>query len=297
MREGVGGVQEVEVVTDSTAMVPEELIKELSITVVPAKVIFGHEVYSDGVDLTPAGFYRKLAEAGAHPTTSQPSPGQYLKVFAELARRAKSIICLTPARSLSGIFASAAEAMNLFLEQRADFLIEVLDTRTATASQGLLVLEAARLAQRNLSLVQIRDRIIHLSKKTRVYAGLDTLKYLARGGRIGRAAELLGTLLQIKPIVTLSDGLITPVLRVRTREQVLQSLLGLLETDAGHGLRWHIAVMHSEALAQAEELARRIRARFDPFELHILTMTPALGVHSGPGVLGIAYYNEKIQTG
>lgn len=283
------------VVTDSTAMIPEDLRHRLGITVVPARLIFGDEVYADGVDLGPDEFYQKLRESPVHPTTSQPPPGDYLQAFLDLAERAKSILCLTPASSLSGIYASAVQGRQLFREKFPHVHIEVMDTLTATAAQGLLVLEAARLAQDGLPLRPICQRVGALASRTRVFAALNTIKYLARGGRIGRAAEFLGTLLQIKPIVTLKDGFITPALRVRTRAQVAEALLGFLRQDLvspGSTGRPHVAVMHSEAYPQAQELAAKIQADFSPAELHLLTLTPALGVHGGPGVLGLAYYIE-----
>ncbi len=278
----------VRVVTDSTANLPKELAASLHVHVVPLRVLFGNEAYADGVDLTDEEFYRRLREAKVLPRTSQPSAGEFAEVYRRLAREGASVISIHISGKLSGTVASA-EAARLMLPEAE---ITVIDTLSVSMGLGLLVLRAAQAAQDGRSHGEIVQLVNQLSPRVRVMFVVDTLEYLQRGGRIGGAAALVGSLLSLKPILGVRDGRVEALEKVRTKAKAVERMLALMEEEVSAGARLHAAVLHGQAPAEAAALTERLKARFQPVEVFSSDVGPVLATHAGPGVVGIAFYVE-----
>lgn len=282
----------VAIVTDTTACIPKEEVEKYGIEAVPIEFIFGDKSYRDGIDMSPAEFYARLRRAKKLPTTSSSSPNSYLEAYRKASQRASSILCITPPSKLSGMFNSAQLAMKMAKESLPNIAIELLDCGTAAAAQGLVVLAAARAAALGKSLAEVVETAKGVMRRVNLLATLDTLKYLVRGGRVPKAAGLAGSLLQIKPIFTVNDGDAHPVTNARTNPGATKRILELMGQKIIKGQPLHAAVMHADALDRAKELRDEISSRFDCTELFITEFTPVMGVHTGPGVVGIAFYSE-----
>ena len=281
----------VAIVTDTTACLAREQVQELGIEVVPVEFIFGDRSYRDGIDLTPGEFYSRLRQSKKLPTTSGSLPGPYLEAYRAAAQRADSILCITLTAKLSGMFNSARLAREMAKEALPNVVIEVLDSGTAAAAQGLVVLAAAKAAAAGKSLVEVVDVAWSVMQRVYLFASLDTLHYLVKGGHVPKAAALAGSLLRIKPIFTVNSGGAHPVTSARTVNGAINSMLKIMKPKIVDGQPLHVAVMHADALDNAEALRDKISSRFDCAELFITEFTPVMGVHTGPGVLGVAFYN------
>jgi DegV family protein with EDD domain len=278
-------MKRVTVVTDSVATVPEPLLRELDIRVVPVVLNLAGRSYRDGVDITPDEFYRLLRTNGNLPTTSAPSVGDFVRVYAAAAPESSAILSIHVPAHLSAIIEAATVASRLI----DDVPIRILDARSPTMAEGFVVLEAARAAAAGGDLEAVTARAEEIIPKVRFYAMLDTLDYLYRGGRIGGAAALLGAMLQIKPVVHLVDGRVEPLARPRTRRRGTEIMIREMAAAAG-GRPVHAAVMQGDARPEAEVLRDRLAREFDCTELYMTEFTPVMGAHAGPGLLGIAYY-------
>ena len=277
------------IVTDSSANLPAELVEKYDIHVVPLKVAFGERVFRDGVDLTSREFYRMLREADDLPVTSQPSPGEFEELYARLAPGVEAIVSIHISGALSGTVSSALAAK----EAMPSLPIHVVDSRTTTIALGFIVLEAAQIAAAEGSLGEVLARVRGMIPKVTMYGVLDTLEYLRRGGRIGRAASLLGSVLQIKPIIYLSDGVVDALERPRTKARAVRRMLEIMEEKVGAD-PVHVAVLHADVPDEAEKLKEEVASRFRCLEEPLVVeLTPVLGTHSGPGVLGLSYYTGE----
>ncbi len=281
----------VAIVTDTTACVPREQVEEYAIELVPVDLIFGDKVYRDGIDISPAQFYTLLRQAKKLPTTSGSLPGPFLEAYRKASQRASSILCITISSKLSGMFNSARVAIEMGKEALPDVVIEVLECTTAAAGQGLVVLAAAKAAASGKSLAEVTDTAKSLMQQVNLFATLDTLHYLVKGGRVPKAAALASSLLKIKPIFTVSGGDAYPVTNVRTNPGAIKRILKIMGQKVVKGQPLHVAVMHADALDRAKELMAEISSRFDCTELFITEFTPVMGVHTGPGVVGVAFYS------
>jgi DegV family protein with EDD domain len=272
----------VHIVTDSSADLPLSLAAELGITVVPAVVRFGEEEFLDGVEIDHDTFYRRLQEEKVFPTTSQPSPGQFAAAYARLAPQAEGIVSIQVSARLSGTFNSACQGAKAC---GAACPVEVVDSRSTSLGMGLVVLEAARLARAGASLEAVLAAVHGLIPRSHLTAGLDTLEFLAKGGRIGRAKHFLGTLVRVRPVLALQDGEVQPVRQLRTRAQVT----AWLDDFARQHRPLHaLGIVYSTGLAEAEALADRL-ADLHPRESMVFgRVGPGLGSHTGPGMLGVA---------
>ena len=278
----------VKIVTDSTAYLLPETIAQYDIRVVPLKVAFGSEVFSEGVDITNEEFYRRLAKSSTLPTTSQPAASDFAEVYAELISLGHPIFSIHISGKLSGTINSALTAREAFPEAQ----IEVVDW--LSAGMGLMVLAAARAAEEGQGLPEIKASLKQLAPCISIVAMLDTLKYAWRGGRIGAATALLGSLLSIKPIVTLEDAEAKPLARARSRAKGVEYMLKLLEKRVGTSNSIHHgAVIHSSVFEEALALEKEVRARFNCAELDVVEVGPVFGTHTGPGALGLAFYTEE----
>ncbi|MBA7605632.1 Protein DegV [subsurface metagenome] len=278
----------VKIVTDSTAYLPPELITRYGIEVVPLKVLFGPEAYTEGVDISNEEFYRKLAKASTLPTTSQPSIGDFVQVYDKAAREAAPILSIHISSKLSATVNSALNAKDELPQAQ----IEVVDSLSGCMGLGMIVLAAARAAEEGQALSQIRASIERLIKGMHLFFLVDTLEYLHKGGRIGGAATLLGTALRIKPILCVKDGQIEALARVRTKRKAVARMLELVEERVQRGAAVHVAVFHAQAADEALALQEEIRARFDCAEMHLSDLGPVIGTHVGPRAVGLAFYTD-----
>jgi len=277
-------------ITDSTCDLPLNYLKQYNIEVVPLTIIWGEEQFRDGVDLTPEDFYRRLETDQVIPTTSQPTPQEMVQVYEEAKKNgAEEIVILTISSAMSGTHESAKKAAEL-----VDIRVHVQDSKSNTMSLGWQVLAAARAreaggdVQSMLSAAkQARDNMV-------LMISLDTLKFLHKGGRIGGASHFIGTLLNLKPQITVNhqSGEVEGGRRSRTRKKALIDLYSdfFAQIDSRKSLR--VAVLHNAALEEAEESANRIQQEYHPEELVLGIVSPVLGVHTGPGAVAICGYTE-----
>ena len=269
----------VAVVVDSTADIPKHLREELNISVVPLTILFGKEAFLDGVELSNDQFYSRLVEGNIHPTTSQPSPGAFVEVYENLAQDHEGIISIHLSGHLSGTVRSAQQA----IEMGPNVPIRVIDSGSVSMGIGFLGIEAARMAQAGKSLDEIATHIESLTPKIRLWAVLDTLKYLERGGRIGRTRAFLGTLLNVKPMIQIR-GEVLPSEQVRTHKKAIARMVDLASAEAPYR---QLAVLYSTGEHYAEELANQLAAIHPRDQIIVSQLTGVIGVHGGPGVVGV----------
>ena len=281
----------VAIVTDTTACVPRDQVGKYGIELVPIDLIFGDKVYRDGIDISPSEFYALQRQAKKPPTTSGSLPGPFLEAYHRASQRASSILCISISSKFSGMFNSARVAMKMAKEALPNVDIEVLECATAAAGQGLVVLAAAKAAASGKSLAEVVDVATSVMQRVNLFATLDNLHYLVKGGRVPKVAALASSLLRIKPIFTVNNGEAHPVTNVRTNPGAMKHIVKLMGQRVVEGQPLHAAVMHADALDRAEELRDEISSRFDCTELFITEFTPVMGVHTGPGVIGVAFYS------
>lgn len=282
----------VAIVTDTTACIPKEITEKYDIEVVPTELIVDGKVYQDGIDISPSEFYALLRQAKRLPTTSGSLSGPFLEAYREASRRAESILCITESSKFSGMFNSARIAIEMAKEALPNVVIEVLECATAAVGQGLVVLAAARAATLDKSLAEVVATARSVMQRVNLYATLDNLDYLVKGGRVPKAAALASSLLQIKPIFTVNDGEAHLVTNVRTNHGALKCILKLMEQKIIKEQALHVAVMHADSLDRAIAFRDQISSLFDCAELFITEFTPVMGVHTGPGVIGVAFYGD-----
>ncbi|MFC2012892.1 DegV family protein [Chloroflexota bacterium] len=272
----------VKVVTDSTADLPPQLAREMGVSVVPVYLRFGEEVYRDGVDITGDEFYRKLVESPVHPSTSQPTPEDFAGVYRELSQETDEIVSIHVPQKVSGACNSALKGKEM---AAAKSRIEVIDSLSVSMGLGLIVLAAARVAQTGAGLTEVAAEVKQAISRTHIFGVFDTLKYLVRGGRIGKVKALLGSVLSVKPLITMRDGELVPAGLARTRSKGIERLVDF----AAKALSIEeLAVVYSTTLDEAGSLKERIAAVYDRERIHLVRLGSALGVHSGPGTLVLA---------
>ncbi|MDO9333615.1 MAG: DegV family protein [Dehalococcoidales bacterium] len=279
----------VRIVTDSTADLTPQLARELGITVVPVYVRFGHESYRDGIDISREEFYERLVTSPVHPTTSQPTPADFAQVYRELSRETDKIVSIHVSSKLSCTCNSALQGKEL-AETKCD--IKVIDSESVTMGLGMMTLAAARLAASGESLQKVTDDVKQAIPNTHLLGVFDTLKYLLLGGRIGKAKALLGGILNVKPLLTLRDGELHPVGNVRTRAKGIERLSDFVKNALGIQ---ELAVIHTTTPDEASRLKDRLSSLVDTSRLHLARLGPALGVHTGPGLLAVVL--RKKSTG
>ncbi len=279
-------MSKVRVVTDSTADIPAETRESLGIEMVPLKVHFGEEAYRDYLDIMPAEFYGKLREAKELPTTSQPSPVDFLNVYKRLLEEdpETEIISVHLSSSLSGTYQSAVLAKSL-LEDQSN--ITIVDSKSASYGIGIIVEEMAKAARDGKSKEECLALYEPLRQEPRLYFLVDTLEYLHKGGRIGRASALVGSLLQVKPILSLDEtGTIYSVDKVRGQRKALARIVDLFEQDL-KGKSIQLTIVHADAREIAELASELIKERFDVTDTRYAMLGPVIGTHVGPGTIGI----------
>jgi DegV family protein with EDD domain len=281
----------VAIVTDSTACLPPQLVKQYNIEVVPVVYIIDGKAYRDGLDMTGAEFYLRLKQAKKLPTTSGSLTQSYVEAFQRASQKADHILCLTISSKLSGMFDSARLASQTAQKVIPGININVIDSCTAAGAQGLVVIAAARAAAAGESLEEVVKIAQNVIERVYLFAMLDTLTYLVKGGRAPRAAAIATSILQIKPIFTISAGVASSFTNVRTKHHALSRLVKIVAEKKVPGLPFHSVVMHADALKDARIVMEEIRTRIKPDEQWLCEFTPVMGVHTGPGLVGAAFYS------
>jgi len=272
----------VKVVTDSTSDLTPEIARELGITVVPLYVHFGNEVYRDGVDLSTEDFYQRLAQTKELPTTSAPSPGDFAKVFDELGKEADEILAITISSRLSATYTAAMEGKEL---RKSKTRVEVIDSRWAISALGLITTSAAKAAKAGGNLGEVIDATRRSMNKADIRIIFDTLEYLKKGGRIGTAQAFLGSMLNMNPVLTIKDGITTGVTRLRSRAKAIDYVV-----DFVNGLPniEEIAIEDGTTPEEAQALVDRLASRLPKERVYRMKVSPVIGTHVGPHVIGIA---------
>ncbi len=280
-------MKEVVVATDSAANLPRVVVEQLGIEVIPLWIRMDDESYRDGVDIQPLDFFQRLQQQFRRLQTSQPSLGEFLEFYRRIQERARSIVSVHVAGRYSGVLQVARAAA----AEMAPYPIEVVDTGTIAMAQGFVAMAAARAAAAGASLAEVVGRARSLVPKVDLIAALETLEYAVRGGRLAWAARMVGNLLNVKPMVRVQGNEVGILGQARSRAKAIRQMLDMLAQRVGDA-RVHIAILHTGAVEEAERLKEEILARFRCVELYIEPVTPVLGVHAGPGALGLAYYVE-----
>jgi DegV family protein with EDD domain len=271
----------IKIVTDSCSDITQEEAKKLGITVVPAYLHFGNEVYRDGVDIDCERFWEKLTTGSVHPSTAAPSPGDFVIVYEELAKETSEIVSVHVTRKHSAMYDSALVAKNIAAEK--GLTIEVIDSHGVTMWQGLVAMAAAESARAGCSLQQVVDTAYNTIRQLRALALLDTLKYVIKGGRVSNTIFTLESKLSIKPLITLVNGEIRPAGLVRNRTKGIDRLRKLVSKKDLED----VAILYSTSIADAQALADYVRSQFPHIVPRIDRLGPALGTHAGPGALAL----------
>jgi DegV family protein with EDD domain len=279
----------VKIITDTTAGLPLTVAQKYDIPIIPQIIHFGSESFMEGVDIDNAGFMQRLKSSRDLPKTAAPPPELFVEQFKKLVSRGESILCIHPSAELSGTVRSANAA-------RAEFPstdIRVLDTRVVGSPLCTMVILAAKWAAAGESAETIENRLRAMSPRCHIYFLVATLEYLARGGRIGGASAVLGSILQIKPILALRDGKVDLLERERTHKKALTRLIELVHEHIDRDGNGYLSVMHAAVPEQAKALADELRSQLNLGEIPILDVPPAIVVHAGPGILAAAFFSKQ----
>jgi len=273
-------------VADSTADLSPEYTAAHRVITVPLKVIFGDEALVDGVDITAEAFYERMRSSTKNPTTSQPSPAEFVAAFREAAADGSSVVCTTISAEMSGTYSAAVNAR----EQLPDLDIHVIDTRSVTIGHTAVVHAAIECAESGGSVQDVLGMIDEVMRRQRTVFTVETLEYLRRGGRIGGARALLGSVLNIKPVLQILDGHIEPFDRVRTYARALDRMCDEVISATGEaGRPARVVLGHADKLDDCRMLARRLAPHTDG-QPEIVEIGPIVGCHAGPGTLGLSFY-------
>jgi DegV family protein with EDD domain len=275
----------VAIVTDSTIHLPQEFIDKYIIKIAPAVVIWGEEEFVDNVDITPEEFYQRLSKAKEMPTTSQPSPAVCKKVFDGFLAEGYDILCMPVSEKLSGTIASMHQAMDML----PDANIELVDSLSTSMETGWQIMQVGEAAQKGASLAECKALAEKLRDYTDLILTVDTLEFLHRGGRIGGANRWVGTALNIKPVLEVRDGRIEPLERIRTRNKALNRLVELAVERIGDKKPVYMACIHANIEEAAHDLLARVADIVKPEKTVVTGLSPAVGTHTGPGTIGLAW--------
>lgn len=281
-------MSKIAIITDSTAYIPETLCQQYNITMLPQILIWGKETFYDGVDIRPKEFYQRLSTDSVMPTSSQISPGTFQKTFQQALDDGYEVLAVLISEKLSGTLSSARQARATLPENAP---IEIVDSRSTVMAMGFQVLQAARAIEKGANLQEARQIVENARLRSGAVFAPSTLEFLHRGGRIGGASRLLGTAFNIKPILNLEEGRIEPLEKVRTFKRAQQRMIEIV-SERAQGAPIHLAIIHANAPDQANELLAQARQKLNIVEDMIGPVSPVIGAHVGPGLLGIAYLIE-----
>ncbi|MGD2028046.1 MAG: DegV family protein [Anaerolineales bacterium] len=281
--------KKIAIVTDSSTYIPEEETAGLDIHVIPLWMIWDDDKLRDGVDIQPDVFYSRLRSSKTLPTSSQPSAGEFIEFFKEVARDCDEITAILVSSKISGTMASALAAQ----KELPEIPIRVVDSLTVSMGLGYCVLAAARAAAAGKSLAEVVRIAEDMSTRVHLIFAVDTLENLRKGGRIGGAKALLGTALSIKPLLHFLDGQIEPLMQVRTKKKALACMLDAAEERLAGKKMVEATVLDVDALADGDRVAEMVSQRFAIPKVLRTTVSPVVGTHAGPGTVGLAFYGEK----
>ncbi|MFB9328574.1 DegV family protein [Paenibacillus aurantiacus] len=276
----------IKIVTDSTTDLPRELLAQYDVEVIPLSIYVDGESFLDTVTISPDEFIQRMIASNELPKTSQPAVGAFLEVYDRLGANGDTIISIHMTGGMSGTYATACAAAEM-----SDSRVEVIDSQMISQALGFQVIEAARLAREGGTVESIVARVKEIFEQTSLFVVVETLENLIKGGRIGKAAGILGTILKIKPIAMLQQGVYAPVAKVRTSSQIVKTLMERFELDIKGKIVRGIGISHADNLPLAERLQQEI-ARFTQVPVRICTTTPIISTHTGPGAIGFSYYAE-----
>ena len=285
-------MSKIAIVTDSTAYIPQEILQGLPVFTIPLHVIWGDETYKDNVDITQKVFYERLGSLKIMPSTSQPSPQEFVELYENIAKEYDEILSIHISSQLSGTVDSAIQAKNVLSKLK----IEVIDSKSTSMGLGFLVLTAARYVQAGENLQRCKELIESGRNRVRIFFILKTLEFLKRGGRIGSASALLGAALNLKPILMVEEGVIKPFAKVRTMQKALIRLTEILKENIEGKTPVHLAIIQAEAEDDAIFLQNEITKNLenkDIAELVTAGISPVIGTHAGPGAVGICFLTDK----
>jgi DegV family protein with EDD domain len=286
-------MSKVAVVSDSTCCLPPEIVDKYDISIVPLAIIYDGKSYRDGIDITPNEVYKIMRRKENLPTTSTASAGDFLNAYRQLSQNVDSILCITLTSLQSKTFEAALAAKEIAEEEMPGTTVEVFDSRSVAAALGFIVREAAKVASQGAGLTDSIEAARKMMGKVNFVAMLDTLYYLARLGRIAKAAAWAGSVLDMKPVLEHNPavGETMPVARPRTKRRAAERMLRIMTERIGDS-RVHVMVQHADELEEAKKLAAEIESRFKCVEMSITEFTPVMGVHTGPGLLAIGFYAD-----
>ena len=280
------------IIADSIACITKKQVEDYGIRIIPVNILFNGRVYRDFIDLSSAKAYELLEKAPEFWKSSAASPEDYLDVYQEVSEHAQSILVVTISSKLSMFYTSAQNAKEIFKEKSPQTVIEVLDSETVAAAEGLIALAAARAAAEGKPF----DEVVAIAKKVKErvkFVGLlETIRHVYRTGRMPKLASDIGSMLFIKPILTGSNGRINFAAAARTKQSGVEKMLQIMRKHVADSEPVHVAVMHADALEEAQELRERVAAEFNCVEIFITDFSPVMGYATGPGTLALAYYKE-----
>ncbi len=285
-------MQQVAIVTDSISCLTKELVQKYGITIVSIRLLVKGKVYRDLVDMTPSEAYKLFLEDPESFNTSPASPGHYLEAYHEASRQADNILCITLSSKLSTAYDMARVAKEQAKAELPRASIEVLDSQSVTASEGFIALAAARAVAEGKGLAGAVKAAEEVKSRVTFLLLVDTIRYVYRTGRIPKVAAQLGSILNIRPILTISSGLVRFAGAVRKKEQGIDRVLQMMKHKVGQS-PVHVAVMHAYALDEAEKLKERVSSEFNCVELWLTEFSPVMGYATGTGTLGFAFYSEE----
>ncbi len=281
----------VAIVVDSSFCIPAELLQKYGIIVVPQELVVGDRTYRDGVDMHPSQFYEILKRNQTTMSTNAPRPPAFFDAFKQAAGQAGGILCLTISSRFSSTYNSARVGAEMATAALPRTPVRVMDTRAAAGAAGFVALAAARAVASGKDLDAVAECAAQMVPRVNLLALLDTLAYLSRSGRVPRIAAWAGSILDIKPMAELKDGEAHLVEKPRSRAKAVQRLVEVMR-DRVDGAPAHVNVMHANCLPDAEELRKQVERDFRCTELLLTEFSPVMGAHTGPGLLGLAFYKD-----
>lgn len=277
----------IRLITDSTCEAPEAVLRHPAVSVLPLSVVFGQTALRDGVDITREEFWQRLPDSDPLPTTAQATPGDFSNLYQQFVAAGDEVIALPLSAKLSGTYSSAVTAR----DSQPHWPVDVVDSRSVSVGLGLMVQEATRMIDAGATRDQIVARLIRMREQIRIIFAVETLEYLQRGGRIGKAQAFVGTLLKFKPLLGIVDGEVEPVARVRSRAKALETLQETLLAQAPQrGPQVRLAVTHARVVDEAQAVGAQLAVSFGTSQVFVADLGPVLGVHVGPGTIGAAVY-------
>lgn len=280
-------MQKIKIVTDSTADFSQDVIEKYDIHVIPLSISVNGQTYLDRIDLQPDKFIEEMEKAEELPKTSQPAVGSFVELYDRLGEDGSQVLSIHLTNGLSGSVATAGTAATM-----TNTKVTVVDSLFTTHALGYQVIEAAKMAQEGRSLEDILKRIEEVRKNTRLFVVVDTLDNLVKGGRIGKGKAMLGSLLNIKPIASVEDGVLNPITKVRSQGQVVKALAKIFEEDIAGKTVKAVAIPHAKALPLAQKLKEAVEKISGFTQSEIFFTTPVISTHTGVGAIGFSYFAE-----